>query len=793
MTESKKTHQTQQSPSTNLFKLCDRLIKSESEIEVIKLLKQYGYWDNPENWKYYGDVENNFATIGNQQSLPESALVEKLINTVDAVFMRECYKEGIDPESEKAPQSIVEAQERYFKIRKGSLWDISTGKRTEIAQNIAFVASGEKRNPCYSIIDLGEGQTPKKMPDTFLSLARSNKMRIPFVQGKFNMGGTGVLQFSGTHNLQLIVSKRNPNSSYEKNDQTRDKWGFTIVRRENPSDNRKSSSYTYLVVNNKIPIFERESLRILPGKYPQLYKDEMKWGTYVKLYEYQIPGYRTNILLDLYNRICLLVPRIALPIRFYERRKGYSAHSYETTMAGLEVRLNEDKRGNLENGFPSSCSISILGEKMTCQIYAFKKGQSEKYRKDEGVIFSINGQTHGYLTKRFFSRKSVNLGYISNSILVSVDCSNIDGRTREDLFMNSRDRLREGDLKQEIENELELILKNHQGLNELKTRRRQEDLHAKLADSKPLQEIVDDLVKKSPSFASLLFPGTRVSNPFDLRKVKTQKNYIGKEYPTFFKIKQKGIKKCPINRRCIILFETDADNDYFERNAFPGDFKFFGVNGDISDYSLHLWNGLATLTFKLPYQSKVGSRYDYLTQVNDEMRFEPFENTFSVEVAKEIDDSTKIRKQKKKRKPPSEENGKEREKPLKLSLPNVIEVTSEEWDYYGFDQYTALLVKDSGGVEGYDFYINMDNSFLLTEIKANPNYEPKITSEKYQVGLILIGMALLFDQDKEKGKYHSENEPTIEEQIEQVTRLLSRILIPMITHLGELEIEGDSI
>jgi hypothetical protein len=60
--------------------------------------------------------------------------------------------------------------------------------------------------------DSGEGQTPEMMPYSFLSLPShgSNKIKIPFVQGKFNMGSTGVLQFCGTRNLQLIVSRRNP-------------------------------------------------------------------------------------------------------------------------------------------------------------------------------------------------------------------------------------------------------------------------------------------------------------------------------------------------------------------------------------------------------------------------------------------------------------------------------------------------------------------------------------------------------------------------------------------------------
>jgi|SRR6516164_1026093 hypothetical protein len=41
---------------------------------------------------------------------------------------------------------------------------------------------------CFTVSDNGEGQTPDKMPYTLLSLDRSNKLRVPFVQGKFNMG-----------------------------------------------------------------------------------------------------------------------------------------------------------------------------------------------------------------------------------------------------------------------------------------------------------------------------------------------------------------------------------------------------------------------------------------------------------------------------------------------------------------------------------------------------------------------------------------------------------------------------
>ncbi len=94
--------------------LCLGLARSDTETGVIELLKKPGYWDNPKVWRDHGDNENNFATIGNQSSNPESALVEKMINSVDAVLLAECRRRKINPEGESAPKSIKEAIFNYF-------------------------------------------------------------------------------------------------------------------------------------------------------------------------------------------------------------------------------------------------------------------------------------------------------------------------------------------------------------------------------------------------------------------------------------------------------------------------------------------------------------------------------------------------------------------------------------------------------------------------------------------------------------------------------------------------------
>ena len=644
-------------------------------------------------------------------------------------------------------------------------------KRTEISKGITIVATGQKPpgNPCFTISDNGEGQTPEGMPDTFLSLTRSNKLRIPFVQGKFNMGGTGVLKFCGRHNLQFILSRRNPKILNTVNPHRSDnQWGFTVIRREDPEGSRRNSAYTYLApvgaVENSgkggVLRFFSDTMPLFPdGREP--YGRESGWGTLIKLYNYVAPGYKSHILMKdgILGRIDLLLPDVALPCRFYECR-SYGGHegSFETTLTGLRVRLEDDKGKNLEKDFPASAPINVSGEEMNVTIYAFKKGAASTYRKNEGIIFVLNGQTHGHFTNDFYSRKKVGLSYLSDSILVIVDCSKLTGRAREDLFMNSRDRLSGGELRTEIERTLEDLLKYHDGLRALKERRRREEIEAKLDDSKPLEDILESLLKRSPSLSALFLHGLRVQTPFKTLQVQSQEvEFKGKKFPTYFNFKGKNygtiIKKdCHINMRCRITFETDAENNYFSRDIDPGEFHLYAIQDDINisvdNYVLNLQNGIATLSLTIPSHITVGQEIEFIATVNDSSLVNAFENHFIVQVqdASEV----KVKPTDGRRKPPGEKKGEERDIPSGIQLPNIVLVQESDWIHHTppFDAYSALRIKNAGeqeagdnngsGQEVYDFYINMDNIYLKSELKSSST-DPEINRARFKYGLVLLG------------------------------------------------------
>lgn len=773
------------------------LAYAESEESVIDTLSKCGYWNDDRVWQNFGGNENNFATIGNQQSQPEVALVEKLINSVDAVLMAKCIESDTDLDGPRAPQSIREAVQRFFGIENGLLQNATSSSRTRLAENISLVATGLRSNPCFSIIDRGEGQTPRNMPDTLLSIGKSNKLRIPFVQGKFNMGGTGVFQFCGKQNLQLIISKRHPGVARTDRDSTKGLWGFTVVRRIDPSREVRSSIFRYLAPGSEILSFEADSLPLLPGPYPIPYQESLEWGTFIKLYEYQT-RHRTNLQLDLYFRLSLLMAEVALPIRLYERRAGYSAHTYETTLAGLSVRLADDSRDNLEPGFPTSAILRVNDQDLRVDLFAFKKGQQEKYRKDEGVIFLINGQTHGHLTTSFFSRQRVGMQYLSDSILVLVDCTGIQGRAREDLFMNSRDRLRSGELRQRIEEALQDLIKNHAGLRELRERRRREEVQHQVNEAGPLEEIVESVLRRIPALSKLLKSGLRITSPFAQEEVSNSRKFSPRNFPTFFRLLKEypetAPKPCHLsNEHFRIQFETDAENAYFSRDEAPGTFVLLCNGVQIHDFALNLWNGIASLTIELPNDCEISKVYKFECEVSDSARIDPITASFYAVVANPIERSNGKAGNRKEGGTAGGNRRSELNRGLEVPRPNLV--YKSEWLQHGFDGNSALEVKDSGN-GSFDFFVNADNVYLVSEKKSQVSVDSRVLEIRFAFAMTIIGLAILRSHREDEARNaqvvnenDSESEYNVYADIRRVSSTLAPFLIPMVDGLSNIGME----
>ncbi len=839
------------------------LLHADSEEEVVKILKDSGFWNSPGMWRLYGDKEGNFAQAGNQQALPEAALVEKLVNCCDARLMCECAIQGIDPESGEAPHSVRDAVAMFFENSRvegdegGTLINWPRAKRTEQSRFITVAATGDRpargrtsRKMCLTIVDQAEGQSAARLPRTILSLNEKNKQRIRFVQGKFNMGGSGALRFCGSMGLQLVISRRHPTLAKREAvvDSTVGDWAVTVVRREEPSTRSGDpihSEFTYLAPigcdehprRGEVMRFGSDTMPLMP-EHDEAYKRDIEWGTAIKLYEYETSVGQSNILLKdgLLFALERLLPEIALPVRLHECRgyEGVKERSFETPLAGLVVRLEDGKGDNLEAGFPLSAQLQVSGMHMTARIYAFKEDRAATYLRDEGVIFTINGQAHGYLPKSMFSRpKAVGLPRLKDSLLVLVDCSNLKATHREDLFMSSRDRLSKKPIRYAVEEEIEELLRSNKELRRLQQERREHDVESKLSEEKPLEEVLSKIFTASPALKALFMRGQRLTRPFangsgsnndDGNGVRDgDTRFHGKRHPTYFRIPGLGAgeeyrRNCEVGRRCHIEFETDVENGYFDRATDCGIFELEIVESprEVADpsFSLGLEDGIAHLNMVLPAGIEVGDRIVLQATVRDITLVDPFINIIRLTVHA---------KQERQPGPPRPSRSRHRsgggDAPSSqgIKLPPVIEVheNDEHWLRHKFSPTTGCLVISDpvviGGKERLEhtFYINMDNVSLKTEMKY-AKQDSRLLGAKFKYGNVLLGLAILHDAERAGELHADENQEDgesgvadrdyqVHDTIRRVTAAVSPVLLPIIDqlsglsdeHLEELSSVGD--
>jgi hypothetical protein len=769
--------------------LCLALAYAEGEEVAIEVLREAGFWDKHDDWVFYGGKENNWSTINNQQANSDGALVEKLVNSIDAMLMLRCYQNGLNPQDiTRAPSSIGEAVETFFGVRGGAIETLDRYDRVKLADNIMIVAYGSKQSPCFHITDRGEGQTPARFPNTLVSLDEGNKTRIQFVQGRFNMGGTGALSFCGTHKLQLIISRRHPDiAKNETDDDTAHQWGFTIVRKFPAVPPMKNPVFKYLAPKGEVLRFDSESLPLIPEKHPRAFGQPLESGTFIKLYDYQLQGrLKSNIRLNLFFRLSLLLPRLALPVRMIERR-AYDTDRFETTLAGLEVRLARDTHRRVVKGFPKTVVTSIRGSKLKYSIFVFtrtktKSGKKrsrarnlEAYVGREGVCFIIDGQMQGWIDRARFKSEKINLGYISDSLLVLVDCSEIDPDFRSEMFMGSRDRIKRNEFTQEVENTILTELKNHPDLKRLNNERRKEEATEKSDDSR-FRHILEDLNKRQ-NIVYLFNPGMKLKTPFNLTDVGEKEVWTGKKWPDLFKLADHPQKIAHKGSHFEMKYVTDASNDYFSRGELPGQFSLFCKGNEISGYYIPLIDGTGILRVRLPDDVESGDILHYKSVVSDYFHRDgkEFIDEFEVTVKKPMEPKSGT---KGKRKPRSDYPGDDQKGQQTLADLDIYEVRRNKWNLHDFNEFSAMRVVPVEDGK-YDYYVNMDNHWLHDDIKQRgPSSEPEELKFKFKYGLALVALAILC-KDPRTGVSNDPEELAIEltELVEKVTRAYAPVVL----------------
>lgn len=572
--------------------LFNNLFFAPTEDAVNSIIENHLLFQNPSNWRPYGDNESNFSVVENQQANPIAALVEKLTNAIDAMLMKKCYEHGIDPRSHEAPKNMGEAVRKFYKYDN---FDVQA-YRNEIAQDIQILAdpNSPKLDTSLIIYDNGEGQHPKDFPDTFLSLLRGNKNDIKFVQGKYNMGGAGAVVYCGENRYQLIASKRYDNSG---------NFGFTLVRvhplTKEEEEIKKNTYYEYFCPDGRIPEFPIDELDL------NLYRRKFRTGTIIKLYSYDLPaGSRSVISRDLNQSINEYLHDPALPIFIIDRKERYPKDiGLERVMYGLSNRLIDQKDKYIDRQFTLEITGNYEVGKIRATVTVFKAKndetsvkdfkdtiQREFFKNNMSVAFSLNGQVHGAYSSEFITR-ALKYKLLKDYLLIHVDCTNMTLHYRNNLFMASRDRLKNGKEADVVRKLLAENLRKSE-LNEV-YKKRKDSFSADTSETNELLRKFSKEIPLNPEMLKLLKQTFKLEE-MGKKKDETEKDkhkpenkpksnepFVSQRYPSIFQIQGKPdkdgkiIKGIPMGGDKTIRFSTDVENEYFDRIKDRGEMKMY--------------------------------------------------------------------------------------------------------------------------------------------------------------------------------------------------------------------------
>jgi hypothetical protein len=746
--------------------LLEELLKADSEEAALRTLERRGLFKDLSRWRYIGNLPNNQSIVLAQQSSSAAALVEKVTNGLDAILLRHCKAGGFDPRGKAAPQSMGKAVQQYF-------GDLSAKTPQEIRalaeQNLILYATGSRSRPCLSLYDAGEGQLPKEFPNTFCSLIYgsnegSYKGAIPFVQGRFNMGGTGVLPFCGDERkLQLIVSRVPADVTKFPSE-----WGFTIFRF---FASKQDPCWRYLVgpdggvlTAGVAPLALVPKLGAKSGEVCAPRERTVKSGTLIKVYDYKAP--RSNICGELFKKLEDYLLRPAMPLRIIECRPEYKANVMGVTVWDRLSAWGKDK---LEEGFEDGASMQIkltTGEVIPAEVRVFKaeKGVSaDADHPQTGLRALINGQSHARRDAQFFRTKAVDKEHIAGSMLVILDCTDLGQESRNELFMSNRETFREGPLLTDLFKKLQGELRDHEGLKALNQKRYEEKIANATSDDDGINAL-EELLANDPSLADLfgsMIPGTvaaKTINATSGTKVAGKSlPFKGNEFPSYFKRASGATAvriELPRGDVSRVSFLTDVKSNYFSRSKHPGKCKFHGP----VEPTFHLFNGRLTFTFHGDKKLVEGTMLLTQVEISDSAGHGSFKLVIQAIV---IPPRAKTTHQ-----PPTNDPKVD----SAASRPDIIEVMKGPDD-------PPITVERVPGTKSLQLAVNKGSRLLEEAKNLRPKSEEAAVSFVFKYGLALIAMGLL-DAAKKTPEWEAD-EVGCRERIQVAAAGIARVIVPL--------------
>lgn len=779
--------------------LCLRLLSAESEREVDQIIAAEPELSGARNWHPIDGRETNFNVVANQSSTGSKALTELCTNMVDAVLMKHAHKRGVPLTGPSAPQSVIEGVRDLVQLRgtrSGVLAEVDNPEYLkEFAEKnlIIGVTGGTRQGEslCFTFVDNGEGQHAQAFEDTFLSLSKGHKSAIPFVQGKYNMGSSGVLSYCGRRWYKLIVSRR-----YDATES----WGWTLIRRRSLGGTPVAE---YFKLNGSIPSFSASvihPLHLKSGASDD--KVHLSTGTIVKLYDYQMEGsasFRTIREAINENLVSTILPFRLMDYRYApdRRRGGRRGQGVdERRVYGMEfllLRKDEDEETDDESRVsepgqelyigdvthPDLGQISVRAIVLRKELPGWLKSPGNSSR----VFHAVNGQVQ-FKQNRAYLSLTCKLPGLKDRIVVVVDASNLSEAAHNDVWKGDREAIRATGIGQLYRNQITELITRSEALKQLQQRIAREETEKVTTEGQVT--LFQNLVDADPSIAQLLPGGSLVTLPGYVGRGSEEVEWKGEYSPTFLELVASSIKRdgaeIAIDGQRAIAFKTDAVNDYFNRPDNKGRVLLFGGISENFSFTHTLRNGRLTMTFNaLPGKVTPGEEYSFSVLLLDEAMPEPVSENLTLKVIATRQSRGGGGGKNKDHKTTTEEDG-DTETDDRRKLPPSNWLTRDGRAISDGNQETEkwpdwFTEQDGGKVDALGdglmmFGINYDNAhfrrFLDRERDA---LNKKVITEQYRMAMLVLMMGL---EDAYARMEQSDTKSALEDNIDEIRRLAAQ-------------------
>jgi hypothetical protein len=507
----------------------------------------------------------------------------------------------------------------------------------------------------------------------------------------------------------------------------------------------------------------------------KLYGRNFKTGSIIKIYSYQFPTGYSSFAQDLNQSLNEFLFEPTLPVLTVDKKERYPNNKVlELDLFGLKRRLEEAQSEYIDTYFSEEYVDELFGKaKVTCYIFKpkaekhdVKKSReiirSRFFKNNMSVMFSINGQVHGSYTPEFITR-TLKFNLLKDYLLIHVDCTGMNPDFREELFMASRDRLKQGDEANALRDYLGKKLRKSQ-LDDI-NRRRKESIGLENEDT---TELIKSFAKNLPKDSDLF---KLLQNTLKLEEKKEEKTklkpssqkpktevkpFLPKRFPTFFKLhnkKEEGINiiSLPKNGERTIKFDTDVENDYFDRSEYPGDLEISilqvsrnnetggtekGITNDIS--------GTLNIVKSSPNQGTIKLTIEPREELNVENEIEIKASlTAPGEIFEEI-----ILVKIKDKEAPKEKVPQEEESEDNIGLPKLHKVKENDWgklEDNGVEMgYDTVMFPVSEGEQLQEIYINLDSKVFLNHRSKLKGEEQILTAEKKYISSVYFHTLFLY-------------------------------------------------